>query len=134
MVPGVIAGLAYGALQVVQGAWFLNIWQFIFDYFLAFAALGLAGIAKDRKEKWLYISIPVAALGRAVCAIIAGLMWAADSVASGYALEIGSTVYSSSLLYSMVYNGAYLIPDTVICLILAALVGRRLLKIMKTGR
>ena len=117
-----------------MGAWFLNIWQFIFDYFLAFAALGLAGIAKDRKEKWLYISIPVAALGRAVCAIIAGLMWAADSVASGYALEIGSTVYSSSLLYSMVYNGAYLIPDTVICLILAALVGRRLLKIMKTGR
>ncbi len=41
---------------------------------------------------------------------------------------------SLSLLYSIVYNGAYLIPDTVICLILAALVGRRLLKIMKTGR
>ena len=134
MGPGVIAGLVYGLLQVIQGSWFLNIWQFIFDYFLAFAALGLAGIAKDRPDKWLYIGIPVAALGRVVCAVIAGMMWAADTLSSGGALQIGSTVYSSSLLYSIVYNGAYLVPDTVICLILAALLGKRLLKMMKAGR
>ena len=134
VVPGIVAGLAYGGLQVLQGAWFLNVWQFIFDYFLAFAALGLAGIAKDRPKKWLYFSIPLAALGRAVSAIIAGLMWAAATVAGGDALMIGKTVYTSTLLYSAVYNGAYLIPDTVICLILAAMVGKRLLKIMKAGR
>ena len=132
--PGVLAGLVYGVLQVAQGAWFLNVWQFIFDYFLAFAALGLAGIAKDRSDRWLYIGIPVAALGRAVSAIIAGMMWAADTVAGGGALEIGTTVYSSSLLYSTVYNGAYLIPDTLICLLLAALVGKRLIRVMKAGR
>ena len=33
--------------------------------------------------------------------------------------------------YSLVYNGAYLIPDTLICLLLAALVGKRLLKAIK---
>ena len=41
--PGLLAGLAYGLLQYLQGGWWLNVWQFILDYLLAFAALGLAG-------------------------------------------------------------------------------------------
>ena len=130
--PGLAAGLAYGVLQYLQGGWWLNVWQFLLDYLLAFAALGLAGIAHNKKENWLYAAIPIAALGRAVCAILAGLMWAADSLAQGWALEIGSATYSSSLLYSMVYNGVYLIPDTIICLILAFLIAKPLLKIMKS--
>ena len=130
--PGLLAGLAYGLLQYLQGGWWLNVWQFILDYLLAFAALGLAGVAHDKSDKWLYIGIPVAALGRAVCAILAGLMWASDSLAKGYALTVGSADLSGvPLWYSIVYNGVYLIPDTVICLILALLVGRQLVRIMK---
>ena len=127
--PGLLAGLAYGLLQYLQGGWWLNIWQFILDYLLAFAALGLAGIAHNKSDKWMYIGIPVAALGRAVCAILAGLMWVAGSTAED--LVIGSTHFSSPLLYSIVYNGAYLIPDTIICLVLALLVGKQLVRIMK---
>ena len=108
-----------------------NTWQFILDYLLAFAALGLAGIAHNKSDKWLYIGIPVAALGRATCAILAGLMWAADTLARGKVLKIGSTVYDSSLLYSMLYNGAYLIPDTIICLLLALLIAKPVMKVLK---
>ena len=129
MGPGLLAGLAYGALQYLQGGWWLNAWQFLLDYFLAFAALGLAGIAHNKNDKWLYLSIPIAALGRAVCAILAGLMWVADTPVSE--LVIGSTQFNSPLLYSIVYNGAYLIPDTIICLILAFLIAKPLVKIMK---
>ena len=129
MSPGLLAGLAYGALQYLQGGWWLNVWQFLLDYFLAFAALGLAGIAHNKNDKWLYLSIPIAALGRAVCAILAGLMWVADTPVSE--LVIGSTQFNSPLLYSIVYNGAYLIPDTIICLILAFLIAKPLVKIMK---
>ena len=131
--PGLLAGLAYGLLQYLQGGWWLNIWQFIFDYILAFTVLGLAGIAHDKKEKMMYLSIPFAALFRAVCAILAGLMWAEDSIAHGDALMIGSTTYSSSLLYSMIYNGVYIIPDALICLLIAFIVGKQILKIMKSG-
>ena len=131
MGPGLAAGLVYGVLQYFQGGWWLNVWQFLLDYLLAFAAIGLAGIAHNKSEKWLYIGIPVAAVGRAVCAILAGLMWAADSLAQGYALEIGSTTYSSSLLYSIVYNGVYLVPETVICLLLALLIARPVMKVLK---
>lgn len=127
--PGLLAGLAYGLLQYLQGGWWLNVWQFILDYLLAFAALGLAGIAHNKSSKWMYIGIPVAALGRAVCAILAGLMWVADSAPED--LVIGSTQFSSPLLYSIVYNGTYLVPDTLICLVLAFLVGKQLIKVMK---
>ena len=129
MGPGLLAGLAYGLLQYLQGGWWLNVWQFILDYLLAFAALGLAGIARDKGDKWMYLSIPIAALGRAVCAILVGLMWVAGSAPED--LVIGSTQFSSPLLYSVVYNGAYLIPDTIICLVLAFIVGKQLVRIMK---
>ena len=127
--PGLLAGLAYGLLQYLQGGWWLNVWQFLLDYLLAFAALGLAGIAHRKSGKWLYASIPVAALGRAVCAILAGLMWIADTPVEE--LVIGSMQFHSPLLYSIVYNGAYLVPDTVICLVLAFLIARPLVKIMQ---
>ena len=107
----------------------LPLMLFILDYLLAFAALGLAGIAHNKSDKWMYIGIPVAALGRAVSAILAGLMWVAGSAPED--LVIGSTQFSSPLLYSIVYNGTYLVPDTLICLVLAFLVGKQLVKVMK---
>lgn len=130
MGPGLVAGLAYGLLQYLQGGYWLNVWQFLLDYLLAFAALGLAGIAYKKKDRWIYISIPVAAVGRALCAILAGLMWVADTPLEE--LTIGTVRFSSPLLYSIVYNGAYLIPDTLICLLLAFLIAKPLVKIMKT--
>lgn len=129
--PGLVAGLGYGVLQYLQGGWWLNTWQFILDYLLAFAAIGLAGIAHNKSDKWLYVGIPVAALGRAACAFLAGLMWAAESLAQGWGLEINGVTYSSSALYSLVYNCTYLVPDTIICLILALLIAKPVLKVLK---
>jgi len=128
--PGLLAGLAYGVLQYFQDPQFLNVWQFIFDYLLAFAALGLAGIAWKKDEKRLYLAIPAAVLGRAVSAILAGIMWAYEYL--DYGLKIGSMEFSSPILYSIVYNGVYLIPETLICLLLAALIARPVMRIMKT--
>ena len=127
--PGLLAGLVYGVLQYLQGGWWLNVWQFLLDYILAFTVLGLAGIAHNKSEKWMYLSIPFAALMRALCAFLAGLMWVADTPVSE--LVIGNWQFSTPVTYSLVYNGAYLIPDTLICLLLAALVGKRLLKAIK---
>ena len=129
MGPGLMAGLVYGLLQYLQGGWWLNVWQFLLDYLLAFAAIGLAGIAHKRNDKWLYIGIPVAALGRAVSAILAGMMWIADTPVSE--LVIGNMQFNSPLVYSIVYNGFYLIPDCAICLLLARLTAKPLLRIMK---
>ncbi len=113
--PGLTAGLAYGVLQYLQGGWFANVWQFALDYLLAFAALGLAGLAKHLPEKWgLYCAMVIAALCRALSATLAGIMF-----------------WDTAPWASLVYNGTYLIPDTLICIILAVLIAKPVLKVLK---
>ena len=167
--PGVTAGLVYGVLQYLQGGDFLSVWQVLFDYLIAFAALGLAGVYRYTRKKthvyltlgltaallvvlliaypsiwWVYAillaalavltffvvrdperygilpAMGLATLGRAVSAVIAGLMWVAAYPVEG----------QSPFAYSVIYNGAYLLPDLVICMVAAGLVGDRLYKMI----
>ena len=113
--PGLLAGLAYGVLQYLQGGWFANVWQFSLDYLLAFAALGLTGLAGHLPKKWgLYCAMVIAALCRALSATLAGIMF-----------------WDTAPWASLVYNGTYLIPDTLICIVLALLIAKPVMKILK---
>ena len=114
--PGLLAGLAYGVLQYLQGGWFANVWQFALDYLLAFAALGLTGLARHLPQKWgLYCAMILAALGRALSATLAGVMF-----------------WDTAPWASLVYNGTYLIPDTLICIFLALLIAKPVMKVLKS--
>ncbi len=114
--PGLAAGVVYGFLQYLQGGDFLNVWQFLLDYLLAFGALGLAGLARKLPKSWgIYCAIIIAALARAISATLAGYMF-----------------WGSALWPSLVYNGTYLIPDTLICIVLAFLIAKPVMKAMKT--
>ncbi len=126
--PGLLVGLVYGVLQFMQGGYFLNVWQVILDYLLAYAALGLTGLSlhmgkskffaklpgKQRPE--LYIAMIIAALGRALSATLAGVVF-----------------WETAPWASLVYNGTYLIPDTLICFVLAFFIARPVMKAMSTG-
>lgn len=116
MGPGLLAGLAYGVLQYLQGGYFLNVWQFALDYLLAFSALGLAGVARHLPKAWgLYAAMALAALGRALSAALAGYMF-----------------WNTAFWPSLVYNGTYLIPDTLVCMLLAAFIAKPVMRILKT--
>ncbi len=125
--PGVVAGFAYGILQYLQGGSFLNVWQFLLDYPIAFAMLGLAGLCKHFpktnffKSYGMYIAMFIAVLGRCASAVSAGLMWVKEYPVEG----------QLPFVYSLVYNGTYLIPELIICLVLAVLVGKRVVKLMR---
>jgi len=115
MGPGLIVGLAYGVLQYLQGGYFLNVWQFLLDYALAYAALGLTGIAKKLPQQWgLYAAMALAAIARALSATLAGYMF-----------------WDTALWPSLVYNGTYLIPDTLICMVLAVFIAKPVMRILK---
>ena len=115
--PGLLAGLVYGILQYLQGGWFLNVWQFSLDYLLAFAALGLAGLARKFPEKWgLYAAMLIAVVARALSATLAGIMF-----------------WDTAPWASLVYNGTYLIPEIIICMILAAMIAKPVMRIMRSG-
>lgn len=107
--PGLLIGFAYGLLQFVQGGWFVHPVQFLLDYPLAFAMLGFAGIAKKLPDQWGMI--PGILLGtclRFFCAFLTGIFFWGDGAGE-----------QSVLVYSAVYNGTYLIPETIICLVFA---------------
>lgn len=149
---GSLAGLAHGLITMMISGWragglaamiedkggiklFLLIT--LFDYLLAFAAIGLAGLA-PRFCKSQVSSIVVGSLiglfGRYVCHTISGFLffgeWAewffTDQVSwGGWFLDTfhGKAL---SLVYSIVYNGLYMIPE----MILTAVVGGILAKVL----
>lgn len=107
--PGLMIGFAYGLLQFVQGGWFVHPVQFLLDYPLAFAMLGFAGIARRLPDSWGMIpGVLLGTLLRFLCAFLTGVFFWGDGAGE-----------QNVLIYSAVYNGTYLIPETAICLAIA---------------
>ena len=115
--PGMLVGAVYGLLQYLQGGWFVHPIQFLLDYPIAFALIGLAGLYKYMPKAWsqwsIYAAMVLGALGRCVSATLAGIFY-----------------WETAPWASLVYNGAYLVPDTLICIALAIFVGKRVIKMM----
>ena len=110
--PGMSMGFAYGLLQFIQEGYFEHPIELLLDYPLAFAMLGLAAVARNLPENWGLISgILLGTFGRFVCAFIAGVVFFGM-----YAPE-GQNVF----VYSAIYNGFYLIPEAIICIVIAAI-------------
>ena len=108
--PGMLVGAAYGILQFIQDAYFVHPIELLLDYPLAFAMLGLAGLASRFSDKWgLIPGIVLGTFGRFVCAFLSGVIFFGMYAPEG----------QSVLVYSAVYNGFYLIPEAIICIVLA---------------
>lgn len=124
-VPGLALGAIYGFLQFLIGgtAWFLSVPQMLMDYPVAFAMVGLAGLfRKNKNEKLgLTLGVVVASFGRFVAAVVAGLIFWTD-------LTEG---VMPAVIYSLGYNGSYMLPECIICVLLAVLMGPRLTRELK---
>ena len=108
--PGMLVGAGYGLVQFLQDAYFVHPIELLLDYPLAFAMLGLAGLASNFSDKWgLIPGILLGTFGRFVCAFVSGVIFFGM-----YAPE-GQNV----LVYAAVYNGLYLVPEAIICIALA---------------
>lgn len=78
------------------------------DYILAFTALGLAGLFRRKKVLGICIGVFIALCLRFICHVISGTIifdiWMPDG-------------WSSPLWYSICYNGAFMLPETIITII-----------------
>lgn len=121
---GLGAAFIYSGMQLLVGAYFLTPLQVFLDYTFAFTALGIAGFFAAKKEDrikesnilkrlglvpiWKIALATVAAmLGRLVFSYISGIVFYGS-----YAPE-GQPVW----LYSLLYNGTYLLPEAAITLL-----------------
>lgn len=108
---GITTAVAYGLLQFVLEPIFYTVPQMITDYPLAFGALGLSGFFYKKKHG-LMIGYIAGVLGRYFFAFLSGLIFFA-----AYAEGSGM----SAPIYSLAYNGSYLIPEAAVTLIIIAL-------------
>jgi len=106
---GFAAALAYGCLQIIQGAWVVHWAQFLLDYIFAFACYGLAAFFPGR----LPLGMAAAGLGRMLCSTVSGAVFFASS-----AIEAG---WANAWLYSLAYNGVSIGVEAVLCVIVAML-------------
>ena len=111
-VAGIIAGTAYGLLQLIQDMWVVNIAQLLLDYPLAFACLGLSGLAPNSIKNIhlrTALAITIGFLGRGLMHIVSGTLFFADYAPEGM----------NPFIYSLTYNGTMILGELIIALILA---------------
>lgn len=107
---GFIAGAVSGLLQLALGGKFIHPGSVLLDYILAFGVLGIAGCFKEKKYGIITGTI-VACTARFLCSLLSGWL-----IFGSYAPE-----GQSPIVYSFIYNITYMLPETVISLILICL-------------
>ena len=128
---GCLTGFVHGLLQMIIG--FSNVMYcatlisqigcILLDYLLAFSVLGLAplfaSLLKNNKKVGFIVGSVCVCILRFLCSFLSGwLLW------GSYAPEGMNAAY-----YSLVYNGAYMLPDTIILAVVVAILAYTVPKI-----
>ncbi|MCL6571661.1 MAG: energy-coupled thiamine transporter ThiT [Bacillus sp. (in: Bacteria)] len=122
---GVLTGFLLGLLQFILGfSQIYTLLQGFIDYFVAFSVVGLAGafatlvrdsLNKQEKSKWMIYVVLGAFLGsflRYLCHTIAGAVFFGEYAPPGQPVAI----------YSLLYNGTYMLPSFIVSAIVIILV------------
>ncbi len=98
---GVFAGLVYGLLQAVQDPWIIHPAQFLLDYPIAFAGIGVAGMfaRTKRLEKVPQVQFALGAVVASVLRFLAHILSGVFAF-SAYAIEKGMNTWVYSLFYN----------------------------------
>jgi thiamine transporter len=104
---GIFAGAVFGIADLIIEPFVVNPFQFILDYPLPFAALGLAGFFRRWKVFGPGVGVVVGGTCRFLSHFASGIIYFASYTPEGM----------SPAVYSLIYNGAYMFPSIVICVI-----------------
>lgn len=143
MLPVCLAGLMFGpkwgfgtafvysAIQLLVSecfAWGLSptvlIVCILADYLIAFTVLGITGFFRGRGKTAMCLGVALAAVLRMVCHYISGVTIWSESMPDSF---------SNIWLYSLAYNGSYMLPELIFTVAgaVAVLSVPRLIKLIK---
>lgn len=115
--PGLLAGFTFGLLQLIFDGAYAWGWQsMLLDYLVAFTPLGLAGLFRGRK--WGIFAGTVAGC---FCRFVVHYISGVTIYKILEPTELMGTTFSNPGFYSLVYNGSYMLPNTILALAIAAL-------------
>ena len=114
---GLLEGFLFGVLQMfIDGAIAWGWQSLLLDYMVAFTPLGLAGLFRSR-GRGIFAGITIGCLARFAVHYISGV--------TIYAITVPTAILNMTLtspwLFSLVYNGSYMLVDTALCLAVFAL-------------
>ena len=113
---GMAAGLIFGTLKFFLGGSAVDWISIIFDYSVAYAMVGLAGLFHNN-FKLLPLAALVGCLGRFVVHFISGVTVYAEYLPDAFM----GVEKPSVALYSLLYNGTYMLPNTILAVVICAL-------------
>ena len=114
---GIGAGFVFGALKYILASGFAISWvSIIFDYSVAYAFIGFSGLFK-KKYNLLPVAALVGCLARFIIHFISGITVYAQYMPEEFMGYTGMT----PVLYSTLYNGTYMLPNTIIAVVACAL-------------
>jgi energy-coupled thiamine transporter ThiT len=104
---GFVTGLLFGVIDFILAPYIMHPVQVLFDYPLAFTALGVVGYFKDKGKVLTIVGVILAILARFLAHFISGIVFYASSAPAG----------TSPAAYSFVYNMSYLAPEGILCIL-----------------
>ena len=113
---GALMGFAYGLVDMLIGGGYAWGWQSILlDYLVAYTALCIGGVFQG--SAWgIFPGIALGCLGRFAVHYFSGVTL--YRIIQPTAVE-GFGVFANPHVYSLVYNGVYMLPNLVIALVIA---------------
>ena len=122
---GLGGGLIFGALKFVLAGGVAVNWQsMLLDYAVAYMFVGFAGLLCGKKH-----GLPLGALVGCACRFAVHFVSGVTVYAILVPEEILGLVTGSPALYSLLYNGTYMLPNTVLAVLLSLLLIRPLGKL-----
>lgn len=114
---GIAAGAVFGTLKYFLGLdSFVISWvSIVFDYTGAYAMVGLAGLLK-RKANLIPLAALIAGAARFLVHYISGVTVYAEYMPEEF---MGLTM-TSPFFYSALYNGGYMLPSTILAIVVCA--------------
>lgn len=120
------AGLVFGTLKYFfSNGWALNWESMLLDYSIAYMMVGLAGVL-CRKSNVAWLAALLGCLGRFAIHFISGV-----TVYAEYVSPIFGWDGSSSIVYSILYNGSYMLPNTILTVVAILLLQKPLRKYLR---
>ncbi len=120
--PGCAAGGLYGLIDFTISPFYFHPIQVLLDYPLAFGVVGAAGFFKGAERGGVVVGAILGNGLRFVAHVVSGVVFFAELAPQG----------QSVLMYSIVYNASYIIPETIVDILLLQFILKRL-KISKQG-
>ena len=113
---GIGAGLVFGTLKYIMASGGAVSWvSIIFDYSVAYAFVGFAGLFR-RRYKLLPVAALVGSFARFIIHFISGMTVYAQYMPEEFMGYTGLTPF----FYSLLYNGTYMLPNTIIAIAVCA--------------